>query len=393
MTTMAWQKLLFPLFGFGIALLTLHYPSWNFDALGYAGVAQRWLGATDAEAHQRVYADARAVVPEREFNALRAGSNYRKRVARYVPVFASQLPMYANKPLYAALTTACVAAGVNSVAAPFYLSACCYGVLAALLAYLLVAGLGARAGWLSAISLAVLPPLLELGRLATPDAMCALLSLVGSWLVVRRRALAVALALLTLATLARPDHVFWCGGLALWWGWSRRRDVRWAAALLLLAMVSMLFGTRVTGALSWAALFNHGFIRVMTSAKQMAEASVTLEQYWVALGRGLRADVVLHPTICPAFACLTAVSWFITRRLRQRPGHALRVANLLLQVVAWATLVVQFLVFPFLADRFFAARYLLVVLLSLELLKELLEPRESAPGPDTSASPAHESAR
>src|SRR5690606_3724878 len=326
------------------------------------------------------YQDAKAAAPPRDYNALVASSNYRKRVAKYAPIFAAQLPMYSNKPLYAALVTACVAAGVNSIAAPFYVSATTYGVLAALLAWLLVSQVGRRAGWAMAVALALLPPLLELGRLATPDAACAVFSLWGSWLLFRGERTGAAVILLILATLTRPDHVFFNAGLAVWLAYTQPQRRRSALLLAGLSVLAMLFGTRITGALSWSALFNHGFIRVMTSAQEMAAATVSLEQYWVALGRGLRADVVLHPSICTAFICCTAGSWFILRTLRGEPGAEARRANLLLQGVCWTTLLVQFLTFPILADRFFAARYLLVVVLSLTLLAELTSRERSTDG-------------
>lgn len=366
-----WMKLLYPLFGVAIALLTAHYPTWNFDTIGYAGVAQRWLGASDAEAHAKTYQDVKAAAPPRDYKALAASSNYRKRVARHAPIFAAQLPMYSNKPLYAALVTACVAGGVNSIAAPFYVSAAAYGVLAALLAWLLVSLVGRRAGWAMAVALALLPPLLELGRLATPDAVCAAFSLSGGWLLFRGQRTKTAVTLLILATLTRPDHVFFSAGLAGWLAYAQPARRQYAIILAALSVLAMLVGTRVTGALSWSALFNHGFIRVMASAEEMAAATVSLQQYCVALGRGLRADVVLHPSICTAFVCCTVGSWFIQRTLRSHPGANARHANLLFQAMCWATVLLQFLVFPILADRFFAARYLLVVAASLTMLADL----------------------
>ncbi|MFI5308461.1 MAG: hypothetical protein ACHQ53_13975 [Polyangiales bacterium] len=341
-----------------LALLAAAEPEWNFDCIAYAATARAWLGESSPTRHARVYADLAAIAPTKVQVDIGQGSEYRRSIAADHRKLTAQLPFYANKPLYIGLVALQVAFGINSIAATFIVSALAYGLLA-------VAFLGCWTRitdrplvWVVAGCVLLAPPIREVGQLATPDALAAALAFVGLSLLALRERFVLGTGLMLASILARPDSVLLVLAVLVWSAWSKRADRRTIVMAASASVATLVVMSSAIPTYPWATLVHHTFVAPMADPRS-ASVSVQPLRYLTILGRGLRGDFVLHRSFAPLFLVLTIGAWIWPTR-ETRPSPHLR-----LQAVLWAAISLHFLAFPMLADRFFVAHYLGMVVLTV----------------------------
>src|SRR5690606_24945270 len=170
-----------------VALLAVNLrwaePYYDWDLLGYSGVAARIGGATPAEAHRRVYDLAYRNVPPEQYAWLVEGGEFQQAVAADPAAFEQQLPFYRLEPAYPLLILALDRLGVDPVHGSVWISRVAYlgiGVVAFVWLSGFLSPLAALATAWGAMSVQVA---LEAARLPTPDAFSALVVLTALWLV------------------------------------------------------------------------------------------------------------------------------------------------------------------------------------------------------------------
>jgi hypothetical protein len=280
-------------------------------------------------------------------------------------VFGLQLPFYASKPLYLWLGRALTCAGVSLVRAPYVLSLLSFVLICALLPLLSM-----RAGAPSGLALGVgvlgpcLPPLREVGSLARPDALATALLVAGT--TVSLSSQRAALAFLSGAVLARPDMAILAIGVL---GGTAQRETAGTARRDLVALSATLCAVAVgvvalADSYDWSTFMRHTFVARLVNFDDV-HRSFGVGDYFNALGRGLRGHMVSQPAVIVPFAALTALSWRAYAKAAQPEG--LRLAARMLTAI-WIASALRFLAIPILADRFFAAAYVLTLALSPVLI-------------------------
>jgi len=339
-------------------------PEWNFDVVCYDGAARIWLGDTPVHAHTEVYRELASTAPSAEAHAITSLSEYRETVANSVEAFMVQLPIAAVKPLYVLLVAAVVKFGGNGIAAPFEISAVAYGCFAVLvlLSLMRVTSFAPAIG----IGLALLlsPPFLEVGRLPTADALSTCIAFAGLYALVfagRRRAGAT---LLLLSIAARPNNVILCLAVASWWWWKDRSNLRSALVAGALSTIAYLILNRLTGAYSWGVVFTHAFIRRLTDVASV-HSDVTWSRYLDTLLPGLAGANVLYPSVISLFVVMSALGLLAVNNGWTPPAET-SAASLL--IILWGALVVHFVAYPMLADRFFIGYYACMTVLAVSLV-------------------------
>jgi hypothetical protein len=275
-----------------------------------------------------------------------------------------QLPLAAAKPLYVLLVAAVVKFGGNGIAAPFQISAVAYGCFALLV--LLSLERVTSFGPAMSIGLALLlsPPSLEVGRLPTPDALSTCIVFAGLFALVFVGWQRVGAALLLLSIAARPDNLIVCLAVAAWWWWKDRSKLRSAFFTGALSTVVYLSLSRLTGAYSWGVIFNHTYTRRLTDVAGL-RSDVTWSTYLDALVTGLSGAQVLYPSVISLFAVVSALGILAMRNGRNAAAEC-SAASLL--VFLWGALLVHFVAYPVLADRYFMSYYACITVLTVSMV-------------------------
>ncbi|MEW6511982.1 MAG: hypothetical protein AB1428_13605 [Bacteroidota bacterium] len=360
------------LFVAGIALVVLSRPLYNWDILPYMGLALAFENPEPITLHARTYAAARAEIPPAKFAALTDSMHaFRGKAARDPFFFREQLRLYAVKPLYVQAVRLCAAVGIPLTRATVMPSALSYVVLCLLLLVWIARIMPGLSGIVVSGTLAVLPFLLEAAGSSTPDLLCGLLLLSGTYMLMERERVSMGLALLTGGVLSRLDAVLFAvaivGYVAAYRKARRTTCVIWGAAMI----------AGIAGFMGLERIDPGRFITFLSSAELTAGTAGAglLSGYWVTLTNGLRSLTLsaLAPVVFVAVCTLYI-------RVSGKPARRLDPSSVLLLVIL-AHVFVRFLLHPVVEDRFLIANYLVVAILFLKTLVEVLPGRRTGEPP------------
>ncbi len=200
-----------------VLLLTLNVfigyrkSNYNWDMLAYVWLSLSYNGVPGPEASVRTYEYARETVSREKYTELTTRGHHRVQFATYPEKFEQQMGFYAVKPVLPVLMAGLVRFGIHPIhAGQVVVAIAC--VLLGLVTFVL------NRRYLSPIGAAVLaylfvtyPPVLQLTRLFTPDALSALCVATGCYLHLRCASRLPTVALMLLGVFVRPDSVMLCG--------------------------------------------------------------------------------------------------------------------------------------------------------------------------------------
>lgn len=250
------------LFAFYLGLLAasgLFRPLHEWDLVAYVACAMERSGVGAAELHAAAFGALEAELEGPELGALTTGSAYRERMAQDPEAFAAQLPFYRGRVLYVELVRALHLLGLRWVAAVHALS-----VLATLLLGLVAWRWASRAASGLPGAIACVLVLSSSGAAsgvesATPDALAAMLVVLGAYLLLERgRALAASCAF-GLAILARDDSLLPAAFLL---GAAPLPQLRPTARLAAIgSLCALVLGLRLYfDSHGWSAVVRHSFL-------------------------------------------------------------------------------------------------------------------------------------
>jgi len=346
-----------------VALLAVNLrwaePYYNWDMLGYIGVAERLGGATPAEAHRRAYDLAYRHAPPEQYAWLVEGGAFQQAVAVDPAAFEQQLPFYRVKPAYPLLILALDRMGVDPVRGSVWISRIAYlgiGVVAFIWLASFLSPLAALATAWGVMSVQVA---LEAAQLSTPDALSTLVVLTALWLVFECQHFGRGLLLLLLSLPIRPDNLLWLLAVAGWRALRVRRD-RIPAGVGALAGVAVYAALSIwSGNLGWRVLFHHSFVELLPYPERFVPSLGLTGYAWIYLRE-------THPANLPFFAALFALigAWLLVSRARR---FGWRDAGTALLACTGAYAVAHWFVFPN-EDRLLLAAYLVVLILLVRTL-------------------------
>jgi hypothetical protein len=339
-------------------------PAWNFDVLGYVSAALSWSGASAKAVHSEAYRTLEAGLPAEAFEALTSASEYRQALHANPDYLATQVPFYANKPGYVAVLWVLSRAGLALPRATQVVSIGAYLGLAALIfAWVKRRSSRTEDVWL-ALAFLLAPSAWSYAGYATPDLLSALIITGAMFAALELARHRLAVALLLVACAVRPDNAIFAVLLLGWLAWRGDREGKEArrAALAGLGLVplSAFMTQRLTGAYPWGTLLEHTFVERLFVPEKMAE-TISVSDYLQALWRGLTFRDTPEFPFAPLFALLAAFSWW--RLGREGTPEAARSRQIL--GIAAASVVLHYVGFPLLADRFFVAQYWIVAEVAL----------------------------
>jgi len=351
-------SLFYLLFLIGVAIFALTRPMHSWDTLPYVALTLALEGKDTKTAHDEAYQRVKEALPPRAYQALLSGTEYRRAMADNSDYFSNQLPFYSIKPLYIGLIWLFHAVGVDVVQATVMVSAVSAIVLGLIIGLWITQHISGLLGYLFAIGVTVGAGLIELARLARPDALSAAIVILAIYLLLERKSFKTSLALLILSVLARPDNLIFALFVGGYLGFLSPPDLR-ISRIISLIYAAIVFGvyfliSSMSHAYGWEVTIYHGFISRL-NAPSLAHAHISLSLYlhilyWAILESIGSVDFYY----LLAFITLACILSFVAlvRRSTGPQEHML----LMLAGVA----VMHFLVFPSVELRFFSAYYLAI---------------------------------
>lgn len=342
------------------ALGVLAFPENNWDLVPYVALA---LGPAEPyELHRETYAEVRRGVPETTWRQLEGEEGgYRDAVRSDPRTLAAQLPFYESKILYVLTLKLFAATGLDLVRATHLVGA--LSLFAFL--YLSYRWLRSFASVPVALSGELLIAGMAFGTAAqsTPDMLAAALMLGAYLSAVRNRTLGARLlglvALTSLAVATRPDAIAWAGFLLLAHLVQGFPAPKRTVALAILPGIVFLAVVAVTRPYGWSTVFYHSFVEKLADPSVVA-AEVGLPLYLEVIARNLvslRWSYLLPCLFVGLFGALLA----------RRDSERARIVRRLVAVAAAAS-AVHYLAHPELADRFFLAHEVTLLVAGVALL-------------------------
>src|SRR5579884_229509 len=341
-TWMKPSRLLFGVLLLAVTLLAYLIPYYDWDLVAYIGSAIALHERDSSIIQQQAYAALRTGLPEDDYADIATGSDFRSEVAKNANHFRQQLRFYQIRPLYIWTLAALHSLGIGYVQATRIVSAAAFFLIGILMRGWLRRYVGEIQAAICAILLLIAPVLFTSARTGSPDALSALVLLLGVYLLIERDAVLFGSALLLLSLTLRTDNVLFVflflGIEALQADGKRIRAI---AALATMASVAIVLIINYTEhSYPWAVLMQNTAMPIVNPADVSARISVS--DYFTALHDKIDEARENSMMVFPFIAAIALFS--------RTPTQLKRLVKIVL--LSWA---VHIIIFPHIEDRYFIA--------------------------------------
>jgi len=350
---------------YGICVLVagiycLSRPLYNWDILPYSYLVLRLDHHNPHEAYAMTYQIGKAEIPAKQFHLLTDSENlYRQRMSGNFTEFEKQTPLYVIKPLYVTLSYLAYKCGVDLFRSTLVPSFVAYLLMAFILVQWLGAYLRPPVAFAIALSVMISSPLIEAAKLATPDDLSALLLLGAFYFVLKRPSLWLSLLCMILSVFTRLDNIITC--LALlgtiyasrkWYHPISLTSLLTAVILLLCSYFSVTFASYSYG---WSVFYYNDFVHRLGGALHSGNGFV-MRVYFQLIYQALISGV--NHSYLALFLVLLAFN-FVDKTSVKRWSF-----DQLFLCLVVAIIVIRFVLFPDISDRFYIPFYLAITAIS-----------------------------
>jgi hypothetical protein len=185
----------------------LYRPAPDNDLLFYAATVHQWEGMDSAAIHAASYADIRAFLAPEVYERMISENDYMRAVTADPEALVQQIPFYSVKPLFPAVLLVLDRIGFPVGLGALLIAIVSYAALSLLVFFWFRRHLGPWWSLALAGLLTLSPPFSTLPSLESPDALGALFTVAGLFVLVELRRVDAAMAIYLLAILARPNAV------------------------------------------------------------------------------------------------------------------------------------------------------------------------------------------
>lgn len=350
----------------GLSITALHaykHPNYNWDMLAYMALAIQTSKGGVKTIHQVTYQAAQAHVPSLAYERLVEGP-YRKSMAENPEAFYAALPFYAVKPLYIKMVRLLYKAGFSLPLSTVLPSILFYLLIGLLLYYWVLKYMGSF--WALVICLLIMytGPMVSLAKLSTPDCLSTFLLLSAFYCIVQKPNLAIAACCLLLSLFARLDNIIPSLFILSFLFFANKAPRRLAIKYYLLLASAFLCCYFIITATTmqpfgWNALYYPQFA-LHLDLSHTANSTFSLAVYMQLVASQLATALNFHHFVF--FLLVVLLVLFPASPLQwKRLSFEQALAVVLLLVI-----LVRFVLFPDLSDRFNMAYYLYFLLLLIQ---------------------------
>ena len=364
-----------------LSLVSIHLyknPIYDMDAFQYMGNALLMEETDPVIVHQRVYAEVDLRIPKAARDHLlgleagappdKTASNRERATNPYR--FMEFLPLFAIRPLYNQTLWLVSRTGLGLVRASILISVASYFLLGILVMVWVSRHVNAPLAFIIASLSMLSPPLLQLGRHMTSDALATLFAFLSLYLIFERRFLTAGLAVLLASIYFRTDNVALAGPVILACWLERRLDFVKASALAVLALASALAINHFAGDYGIKMLYYRNFVNAPIVAPAEMTVKFSFHDYLAAFRSGI--TLVTGSFFVP-FLLVGIGGFLAAKRMRT------------VAVVSFAYVMLHFVVLPNWQERWFGVFYLAMAVAAAETLQAHERSQPTSVSSDTSA--------
>lgn len=352
------------------AIFCFKKPYYNWDMLGYMGIVLKMESSDIKVIHDQTYSLAKANLPAHEYSVLVSPeSPYRKTMAESPEAFYNQLPFYIIKPLYIGFVYAFNAAGYNLPISTVLPSILAYMIIGLLLFHwfkqYLSPGIAFLAGLLNMYSTYMISG----ARSSTPDLLSAMFLFIAMYFIIERPSVRYMFLFLLLSIFTRVDNIiaaiFILSLLAFSGKWIKQISWRQYSVMAGIFIGSYFAITQATTIFGWSVLFYPTFARTLDLSYGNFHAGFPVKEYLALMySKAITAVVFAHLTTFLFLLMLALLPW--KRDIRKLTFDQ---AFCLLLVLI---IVVRFVLFPDLSDRFYISFFLIILVLLVKRFTEAI---------------------
>lgn len=354
-----------------ISIISIYKPDYNWDTLPYVASAYSLELHDTNIVHNNAYEVVKKSIPPQAYELLTTNNKYREEMLVCAACFYQQLPFYRIRPLYVVLIYTFYKLGLNIVISPFIISGLSYFLICLICFF-----------WLKKISkdqvlvfivsilLAIGPFLLSSATEASPNALSGLITLGALYSFLRGKFM-LFLVLMLISVFARPDNllaaILYSSTLLIYKGDNIITRKYFIVSAVILAVLAFVIINRWSGNYEWAVWFEHTFKnRIFTPAQYSAEFS---------LGGYLKSFLkwaILFKSAVFALQMIIFISILYMKPLRLRELR--NDLELLVIIAIGLSIVLHYLIYPALDDKYFISQYLAIDIIFIRNLIDKSRP-------------------
>lgn len=345
-----------------ITLLAYFIPYYDWDLVAYVGCAVALREHDSKLIQQQAYAALQTELPEDDYADIVSGSDFRRDVAQNADHFHQQLRFYQIRPLYIWIVAGLHAMGLGFVQATRIISVAAFFLIGILLHCWLRRYVSELRAGTCTILLLLTPVILTSARTASPDALSAVIVLLGAYFLIERNTVLTGSVLLLAALLLRTDNVLFlfilCAAIAYQRSQKRTRVITAIAGIAAIGLVLAINHTEHS--YPWTVLMQNTATPIVNPAEVSPKISVS--DYFVAVHDML--DEARENSVA-VFPFLAAIALFASRT----PARLKQLVKIVL--LSWT---VHIAIFPHIEDRYFIAGAAMTGIAIISVLREDARP-------------------
>ena len=343
-----------------IGLYAFRKPAYNWDMLAYIAIVIKIDHHYDSNLiHKITYNTARENIPPGAYGYLSTGP-YREKMATSSAGFYAQLPFYAVKPLYIGMIYLFYKIGFSLPISTVMPSILAYLLTGLLLLHWLKKYVTLFYASIAGLLVMYSTFMISIARISTPDSLSAFLLFAAFYFIIEKPSIMFLFIFLLLSVFARIDNIVTCffilSFLFFTGKWQKKISFKQYLLMLSSLVVAYFFITLMTvRPFGWDLLYYPTFIHHFNLSREFHPAFSLKEYIALLYSQAITAIVVHH----------FALFIFLALLIAGRPS--IRFYNFTLHELFPLLLVfiilIRFLLFPDLDDRFYASFYLCILVL------------------------------
>lgn len=341
------------------AIYCFKRPLYNWDMLPYTDLTLRMDHYNEQEAYNLTYKLARENIPLKNYHQLTDSSNdYRRTMSKIPDAFNEQLPFYVVKPLYIGLTYLFYKSGVSLPRATLVPSIISYLLIGLLLFHWLGIYLRLPVSFAIALLIMISSPLIEVAKLSTPDCLSSFLLLGSFYFVLEKPSLLFALVFMILSVFARLDNIITCflilSVISLSAKWYRKISFKNLSLIIILFGLCYFLIGLIAYQYHWSIFFYNDFVDhlhpIYGSKQHFSLRSYSRLMYEHAMS-------AINHSFLAIFMAFLFLNF--NERVSFKELSFDKLFGLLIPVI----LIIRFILYPDISDRFYIAFYLIIIVL------------------------------